>query len=618
MSPSGRAGGGLSPGTRSARIVSGVTDEPRWAARFRAPRVFLPAWAADAPDRCLYLSNASGRRELYAWDRATGAHRQLTDRRNGTRYGAIEPSGERIWWFDDTDGDEWGRWLREPFGGGVAEPAVPGLAAGYQAGLALGRKAVAVGTTTGAGIAVRAGGYGGELPVIYAHSRYAEVSGLSRDDELACLVHSEGGDILHPAVRVVRVAGGGTVGELDDGPRLGLVPLGFSPVPGDSRLLLAHERRGRQEPLVWDPVRGTEHELRIDLPGELSASWYPDGAAILLNHAVAGRSELYRYQFDGGELTAVETPRGLVDGATARPDGTVEYAWSSASTPPAVRSSTGSVVLRAPGPIAPSTVDIVDSWVEGPGGAVHALVSCPPAERPFPTVFALHGGPHSLDADAFSPARAALVDAGYCVVHVNYRGSTGYGAAWRDGLIGAPGLTELADVAAVHDWAVRSGLSDPDRCVLSGASWGGYLTLLGLGTQPQRWAVGLAVVPVADYLTAYLDEMDSLKALDRGLFGGTPEEVPEVYRRCSPLTYVDRVRAPVLVLAGENDARCPIRQIENYLARLTARDAPHEVYRFDAGHGSLVVAEQIRQAAAQLDFLRRHLPARRPAADPAT
>src|SRR5204862_4322167 len=173
MLPWGKADPDLSPAGRTARIVSGVTDEPRWAARFRAPRVFLPAWAADAPDRCLYLSNASGRRELYAWDRATGAHRQVTNRRNGTRHGAIDPSGEWIWWFDDTDGDEWGLWRREPFGGaGTAEPAVPGLAAGYQAGLALGRKTMAVGTTAGEGVTVSAGRYGEEPQAIYAHTRY--------------------------------------------------------------------------------------------------------------------------------------------------------------------------------------------------------------------------------------------------------------------------------------------------------------------------------------------------------------------------------------------------------------------------------------------------------------
>jgi dipeptidyl aminopeptidase/acylaminoacyl peptidase len=143
--------------------------------------------------------------------------------------------------------------------------------------------------------------------------------------------------------------------------------------------------------------------------------------------------------------------------------------------------------------------------------------------------------------------------------------------------------------------------------VLSGGSWGGYLTLLGLGTQPESWSVGVAGVPVADYVAAYEDEMENLRAFDRSLFGGTPEEVPERYRLSSPLTYVDSLRAPVLVLAGENDPRCPIRQIENYLDRLAARAATFEVYRFDAGHGSLVVEERLRQVEAELDFVRRHL-----------
>jgi dipeptidyl aminopeptidase/acylaminoacyl peptidase len=83
--------------------------------------------------------------------------------------------------------------------------------------------------------------------------------------------------------------------------------------------------------------------------------------------------------------------------------------------------------------------------------------------------------------------------------------------------------------------------------------------------------------------------------------------VPDRYRQSSPITYVDDVRAPVLILAGANDPRCPIRQIDNYIAALAARGAPHEVYRFDAGHGSLVIEERIRQVAAEISFARRHL-----------
>ena len=80
-----------------------------------------------------------------------------------------------------------------------------------------------------------------------------------------------------------------------------------------------------------------------------------------------------------------------------------------------------------------------------------------------------------------------------------------------------------------------------------------------------------------------------------------------MYRRTSPMTYVDQVRVPVLILAGANDPRCPIRQIENYLARLEELGRPHEVYRYDAGHGSLVIEESIRQVEAQLAFASRNL-----------
>jgi acetyl esterase/lipase len=554
-----------------------------------------------------------GRRELFAWDRATGTHRQVTDRRNGTRSGSIDPAGEWIWWFSDTDGDEWGGWLREPFAGrgnGTApEPALPGVPAGYRGGLAIGRTRAIAGVTTGSGSTVYAGRPGTpDARVIYQHEQFAEAIGLSRDDRLACIGHSERGDIMHPAIRVVSAADGGTVGELDDGPEFGLHPIGFNPAGGTAVLAL-HERSGRAEPLIWDPVTGDQREVCPDLPGDLLAGWYPDGAALLITQLHAGRSALFRYELDGGALARLDTPQGTVLESTARPDGTVEFTWSSAAHPPVVRSSSGAVVLQPPGEPAPESVPVDDAWVDGPAGRIHLLIARPTSgSRPYPTIFYLHGGPHMQDTDEFNSGRAAYVDAGYCVVQVNYRGSVGYGTAWREGLVGRPGLTELDDVAAVQDWAIHSGLSDPDRCVISGASWGGYLALLGLGTQPERWALALASVPVADYVAAYEDEMDELKSMDRSLFGGAPDDVPGVYQLSSPLTYIERVRAPILVLAGQNDARCPIRQIDNYLARLAELGKPHEVYRFDAGHGSVVMDEQVRQMSRQLDFLAAHLP----------
>ncbi|MFE9402270.1 prolyl oligopeptidase family serine peptidase [Streptomyces sp. NPDC006530] len=592
--------------------MGGMNEMPDWEKRFRAPRVGLPDWAEDAPDRSLFVSNATGTYELYAWDRATGEQRRATDRPNGTTDGVLTPDGAWIWWFDDTDGDEFGVWRRQPFTGGADEPAVPGLDPSYPAGLALGRDGTAVvgRSTDEEGSTIHVVRPGADPVEIYRHRESAGVGDLSHDGTLIALEHTEHGDAMHSALRVVR-PDGSAVAELDDTKggteELGLEVLGFAPLAGDTRLLVAHQRRGRWEPMIWDVASGEESDLALDLPGDVSAEWYPDGSGLLVVHSFEARSGLFRFDLATRSLIEIETPAGSVSGATARPDGTVEYLWSSAASPSEVRSTTGEVVLDPPGFKAPGSVPVTDAWVEGPGGRIHALVQRPAGEGPFPTLFEIHGGPTWHDSDAFASGPAAWIDHGYAVVRVNYRGSTGYGRAWTDALKHRVGLIELEDIAAVRDWAVSSGLADPERLVLAGGSWGGYLTLLGLGTQPDAWALGLAAVPVADYVTAYHDEMEALKAMDRTLLGGTPEEVPDRFRASSPLTYVDAVKAPVYISAGVNDPRCPIRQVENYVDRLVARGAAHEVYRYDAGHGSLVVEERIKQVRLELDFARRHL-----------
>ena len=581
------------------------SDLPLWEQRFRAPRVSLPDWAQDAPSRCLYTSNVTGTWELYAWDRDTGSTRQVTRRDAGTSDGALSPDGAWVWWFDDSEGDEFGTWKRQPFEGGPDTDAAPGVPAAYPAGLEVGSDVVLVGCADDDGSAVYAV-RDGSATLLYRHEEDADVAALSRDERLLVIEHSEHGDSHHKALRVLDLDGR-TVADLWDGEGLGLSVLGFSPVAGDPRLLAVHERTGRPRPFLWDPTTGTQTELPLDdLPGDLAADWFEDAQALLVLSEHAARATLHRLDLASGELTDVPTPRGTVGGATPRPDGTVEYSWSDAASPTVVRSTSGDVVLAPPGEPAPRSVPVEDVRVVGPGGEVHALLARPTTPAPHPTVFLVHGGPTHHDTDAFAGDRAAYVDLGCAVVEVNYRGSTGYGAAWRDAIIGRPGLTELEDLVAVRRHLVDSGDADLDRIALTGASWGGYLTLLGLGVEPGLWTVGVAGVPVADYLAAYEDEMEPLRAFDRALFGGSPAEVRERYEASSPLTYVDAVRAPVLLVAGANDPRCPLRQIENWLAAADAAGKDVEVYRYDAGHGSLVVDERVRQMRVELEFVARH------------
>jgi acetyl esterase/lipase len=634
----------------AADRLGGTSAEAPWRRRFRAARISLPVWARDDPARCLYRSNEGGVTELHVWDRRIDARRQVTKRPFGTTSGALDPRGDRVWWFDDEHGNELGRWVVEPFDDGHerAVAASDDLPPGYEAGLALGATCAVVGLSNDEGVAVFV--LSGPVPglratTLYRHVEDAHVGGLNRDETLVVIAHSEHGDSRNRALRVLPV-GGATdaddtiVGELWDGPGRGLEPVAWSPMAGDDRLLVMHERRDQPRPLLWNLRTGEVTEVDVDLPGEVSVSWYPDATALLVIHDHHGRNDLWRVALDGPSprLRPITTPAGAIAGAAVRPDGEVWYHWSDAAHPWQVRvavpevlvpdrsadepsarpdpdgvepvglGSSDRVLVEPAGERAPLGVPCRTVFVDGPGGPVHAFLFEPPTPGagPRPTFFDVHGGPEAHDVDAFHPRVQAWVDHGWAVVLVNYRGSDGYGKAWRDAIVGNPGLTELEDVVAVRDHLVDSGFADPQRLVLSGRSWGGYLTLLGLGTRPEAWSLGVAVVPVADYVAAFADEMEPLKAYDRALFGGTPDDIPEAYRLRSPITFVDEVAVPVLVVAGENDPRCPIRQIDNYLDALKAKGKPHEVYRYDAGHGSLVVEESIRQVEVVLEFLHRH------------
>ena len=584
-----------------------MSELPLWERRFRAPTIGFPHWARNAPDRMALVSSESGTWQVYAWDRSTGLRRRVTDDPIGVAFGMCTPDGDGVVWFRDVTGDEVGHWLVEPFEGDETgrRPLVPGLADAWSAGLAMGDGLMVLGTSDADGFAVHVAEDGAGARAIHRHPEVVEVIGLSRDSSLLCLQHAEHGDNIHLAVRVVDPRTAATVGEQWDGPGLGLAVAGWSRVPGDQRLALVHERAGRDRPAVWDLLSGERRDLAVDLPGDVGVTdWWPDGSALLVLHEHEGRSQLFRLDLGTEELSPVEHPSGTVSGARVRPDGDVWFRVGSGATPATVRSVAGDEVVRPVGERAPSGQPYRSWSFENPEGQrVHGFVASPPGPEPHPVVMLVHGGPTWAYSDSFMPDVQAWVDHGVAVAMVNYRGSTGYGVSFRDAIIGDPGFPEVTDVVAGLDALVAKGVADPERAFVNGGSWGGYVTLLAVGLHPGRWRAAVAVVPVADYVTAYEDEAPSLKAFDRSLFGGSPDEVGDLYIERSPLTYVDRVRTPVLVIAGDNDSRCPIRQVLVYVDALRETGGEVELRRFDAGHGSMVVDQRVEHMAAELAFV---------------
>ncbi len=588
---------------------------PRWERRFHAPNVSMPDWSPHARDRIVYESSESGVWQVHAWDAATGMRRKVTDHPVGVVTGAVSIDGEEILYWQDETGDESGRWYAQPFSGGSARPFLDGLPLGWSEGLAQAPDVIAAAISDRDGFAIYVSADGAPAKELVRSTEFLGVAGrdggfnrggLSADGSLLCLSHSEHGDLMHPALRVVDPRTGTVVAEqLDEGKSLRAAS--WSPIAGDPRLAVTHERSGEEAAALWDPGSGAWTDARTDLEGPIEVmDWWPDASALLLANLFEGRYHLYRFDIASGDLTAIEHARGQISGALVRPDGRIWLRHTSGAQPPRILDDGGRVVLATDGEPAPSGRPYV-SWRfrNEHGQSVHGFYVTPEGDGPFPILMHPHGGPTWLDEDRWSPEVQAYVDAGFAVGLVNYRGSTGYGAQWRDTLIGDIGGPEVEDLnAGLADLAAK-GVADPDRAVIGGWSWGGYLTLMELGKHPAMWKAGVAGVPVGDYELSYEDSSPVLQAYDRALLGGEPKDVPELMRERNPINFADRVTAPVLFIIGENDSRCPYRQAMAYADKLKERGHPHEVYLFATGHASFDIDEDVRQQRAILDFLER-------------
>jgi dipeptidyl aminopeptidase/acylaminoacyl peptidase len=603
-----------------------LDENARWKQRFRAPEVVWTRIAPANPTRGLAITNASGQYQLYAWDVPGGTLRQLTDRPTGTPFGELSGDGRCAYYLDDLDGNEIGHFVRIPLEGGEPQdltPDLPPYSSWASSSSASGSHFGFMGAD-GEGIHIysietRASGEAVAPRQLFHSPKLAMGPTYSQAGEIAVIASTERSTSLQYNLIAVDTARGEPIAELWDGPGTSVEAALFSPRAGDLRMAGTTNRSGVKRPLIWNPRSGERVDLELpDLDGEVfPVDWSPDGQRLLLCQFAQAVQQLYLYDLTTGARTKLNHPGGTFEFQAGSctyfgPGGEVLAGWQDATHPMqliALDPRTGKktrTVLSA-GDVPPCRPWKSITFRSSDGQPIQGWLGLPEGKGPFPTILHTHGGPTTVITEGFSPQSQMWMDHGFAFLTINYRGSTTFGREFQEKIWGNIGYWEMEDVAAAHRWLVKEGIARPDAILLTGRSYGGYNTLMGLSRWPDLWAGGMAMVAIADWAMTYEDAADTLKGYDVALFGGTPQEKPDQYRMSSPITYAEHVKAPLLIIQCRNDTRTPARQIEVYEQKLKALGKPIEVHWYEAGHSGAGVERDIQDCELMLQFAYRVL-----------
>jgi dipeptidyl aminopeptidase/acylaminoacyl peptidase len=232
-----------------------------------------------------------------------------------------------------------------------------------------------------------------------------------------------------------------------------------------------------------------------------------------------------------------------------------------------------------------------------------------------PTIVYPHGGPTWQAWRMFQPFKLLLTEAGFAVLDVDFRGSTGYGRAFRRANHDEWGHADVHDVIDGSKWAAEQPWAD-GRLAIYGGSYGGYIVLCALVEEPAMWRAGIDLYGDSEIAESYRHG-DRVGRLDLFRMMGSPDEpgAAERYRRGSPVYRAERIEAPLLILHGRKDKRVVPLMTERMVEALEIESKPHEVHWYDEeGHG-WERRENRRDAFTRiLAFLRTHVLDEPPAA----
>jgi dipeptidyl aminopeptidase/acylaminoacyl peptidase len=226
----------------------------------------------------------------------------------------------------------------------------------------------------------------------------------------------------------------------------------------------------------------------------------------------------------------------------------------------------------------------------------------------YPAVLWIHGGPEGQDMFTFSPWCLFLAQEGYLVLQPNYRGSDGYGEEFRNLNVEDSGGGEVADVVAGAQYLIDQGLADPKRIAIGGGSHGGTMVNFAVTKFPDVFAAAIDISGVVNRAT-FLERTNANSVFRwETKMGGTPAEKPDVYRRADILPDVAQIKAPVLILHGEEDPQVPpyeAAQFANALKK-AGKTFVYVTYPYE-GHGFIDREHRLDAWNRELAFLCKYL-----------
>jgi dipeptidyl aminopeptidase/acylaminoacyl peptidase len=355
---------------------------------------------------------------------------------------------------------------------------------------------------------------------------------------------------------------------------------------------------------------------RVDAELESFAVTADGTAATLVWNGNGGVSELTALELATGRQRSLSPlPGTIVSGCAYSADGgTLAFTAEGPAQPQGVWIAVGTAVAPvAVSAIVAAVVPRLHQLSSADGLTVSGWLYRPDGAGPYPTVLSLHGGPEAQERPGYNPLFQSLVSRGIAVFAPNVRGSAGFGRSFVNADNGAGRYGAIADVAACVAYLVSAGIAEPGRIGCLGRSYGGYLTLAALVNYPELFSVGIDVCGMANFATFYARTEPWIAGAAISKYGH-PVADRDLLRDLSPITRIDRLAAPLLVVHGANDTNVPVCEAEQVVAALRSTGVPHRLLLFeDEGHDFLQRTNRATYLRIAVEWLTTHLPVTRPA-----